>query len=759
MQEKQIKLVIGSLLHDIGKVIFRTGNMKTHSQSGYEYLRDVIGIKDEEILNCVRYHHAKELNQAKISEKSLAYLTYYADNVASATDRREKEELPEGGMFDRNVPLSSVFNLLNGNQENYHYAEQILDDEGTINYPQQQQIKMTKEFYKKVLANITENLRGISFTEEYLNSLLAVLEANLSYVPSSTEVKEVEDISLFDHVKITAGVAQCIQQYLEEEKEPSYKKKLYTKAKACENENMFLLYSMDISGIQKFIYTINSSGALKGLRARSFYLEILMEHMADELLTALSLSRANLIYTGGGHCYMILPNTCEARMIIEEQEQKVNQWFLQTFDTALYVASAYVPCSLNNLQNVPEGSYSGLYRTISRTIASKKTHRYDAGQIRYLNSRKRDGERECIICRRTGKVNSAGKCKICDRLEKISSDVIHQDFFVVTKLEFKDSLPLPGERYLSGCSQDGLTELMESEQYVRAYSKNKIFTGKHVATKLWVGDYTTEDSFEELAQKAKGIKRIGILRADVDNLGQTLINGFYRKDVAGRYITISRTATLSRQLSLFFKFYINKILRDKKRDVMIVYSGGDDIFLAGAWNDVLNGYKDIRVAFAKFTQRTLTISAGVGIYHAGYPINIMAREVEELEKTAKQLKEKDGITLFEKSGVYPWRVYMDRVINEKHIAIQYFFRQTEGYGKAFLYKLLELLRGTETINRARYVYLLSRMEPGEDASPEQREAYKTFANKMYGWIEGENRRELVTAIYIYVYFNREEEEK
>lgn len=70
---------------------------------------------------------------------------------------------------------------------------------------------------------------------------------------------------------------------------------------------------------------------------------------------------------------------------------------------------------------------------------------------------------------------------------------------------------------------------MESEQYVRAYSKNKIFTGKHVATKLWVGDYTTEDSFEELAQKAKGIKRIGILRADVDNLGQTLINGFIER--------------------------------------------------------------------------------------------------------------------------------------------------------------------------------------------------------------------------------------
>ncbi len=39
--------------------------------------------------------------------------------------------------------------------------------------------------------------------------------------------------------------------------------------------------------------------------------------------------------------------------------------------------------------------------------------------------------------------------------------------------------------------------------------------------KLWVGDYTTGDTFEKFAQKAEGIKRIGVLRADVDNLGQT----------------------------------------------------------------------------------------------------------------------------------------------------------------------------------------------------------------------------------------------
>ena len=56
---------------------------------------------------------------------------------------------------------------------------------------------------------------------------------------------------------------------------------------------------MDISGIQDFIYTIHSENAMKMLRSKSFYLEIMMEHIIDSLLERLNLSRANLIYSGG----------------------------------------------------------------------------------------------------------------------------------------------------------------------------------------------------------------------------------------------------------------------------------------------------------------------------------------------------------------------------------------------------------------------------------------------------------------------------
>ena len=42
--DDQIKLMIGSLLHDIGKVEYRRGDGRKHSQRGYEYLKNETNI-------------------------------------------------------------------------------------------------------------------------------------------------------------------------------------------------------------------------------------------------------------------------------------------------------------------------------------------------------------------------------------------------------------------------------------------------------------------------------------------------------------------------------------------------------------------------------------------------------------------------------------------------------------------------------------------------------------------------------------------
>lgn len=780
MNDKQIKLIIGSLLHDIGKAVYRSGDGRNHSLSGYDFLKERKPDFDKEILDCVRYHHAANIKNSGISNDSLAYITYFADNVAAAADRRDGDTGEEG--FDKSVPLSSVFNILNGNKGNMHYTRSVLDPDKDINYPTDTPIEMDKGFYETVIRNIADNLQGIEVSKDYINSLLAVMEANLMYIPSSTSKRELADISLYDHVKITAAIAECIYRYFQDNDIGNYKQKLFGEyAEKTWKEKMFMLYSIDLSGIQRFIYTISSKGALKGLRARSFYLELIMEHIIDELLDALELSRACLIYAGGGHCYMLLPNTQSVKSVISAKADETNQWFADHFGTDLYMADGYAECSATELKNEPDGSYSELYVGISKTISLKKSHRYSADEIRMLNRNGKSGERECRICRRTGPTDEEDRCPLCAGLERLSSDVLGSDYFAVMHGTADDSLPLPGGKQLIAADNKRLRSLMSAENYVRSYTKNRPYTGRQVATKLWVGDYNIKGAdFGELAEKSQGIKRIAVLRADIDNLGNTFVNGF--KQQGGRYETLSRTAALSRQLSLFFKCYINKVLQygvsndfthAGERQLDIVYSGGDDAFLVGAWNDVMDAFVDIRNAFTRFTQGTLTISGGIGIFGSKHPINRMATETAELEDYAKGAEGKDAICLFDETGRYKWQTYIQDVLGDKFKTVSTYLSGTDERGKAFLYKLLEMLREIESndastqsgkqesrvkFNRARFVYYLSRLEPrySEDDKGASYDAYRAFASKMYQWsMNAEDRRQVVTAIYLYVYLTRE----
>ena len=51
MNEKEVKIVIAGLLHDIGKVIYREGgDSRKHSLSGYDYLKTETKMTDSEIL-------------------------------------------------------------------------------------------------------------------------------------------------------------------------------------------------------------------------------------------------------------------------------------------------------------------------------------------------------------------------------------------------------------------------------------------------------------------------------------------------------------------------------------------------------------------------------------------------------------------------------------------------------------------------------------------------------------------------------------
>jgi CRISPR-associated protein Csm1 len=781
MKNELIETVFGCLLHDIGKAVQRAGgSMDKHSIQGWRYLSEDIGLKDIGILNSVHYHHKRELGDANIPNDSIAYIAYIADNIASASDRRnENEENAQSG-WDREANLESIFNLLNGRSDKRYYKPVSLDINNGINFPEVAQLPFDAGFYNKVLVTITDALKRIDFRKEYINSLLEVFESTLSYVPSSTNKSEVADISLFDHMKLSAAIGSCIYQYIDSMDGTAgrdYRKILFDDEKAFYTENFALLYSLDMSGIQDFIYTIHSEGALKSLRARSFYLEVFMENMIDDLFHELDLTRANLLYSGGGHMYALLANTDAVVDILNRFEEDTNKWLSEMFETTIGIAAGFVPCSAEALRNEPKGSesYSDLFRQVSNMISEKKLRRYSPDVLIGLNNTHKTG-RECVICKTVSNhLDGYKRCPICAALIEMSDSVQDARFFSVLKgdnSEGKHLLVTKGKYIVADKDEKSLQErITVDDNLVRSYGKNSYYTGVSISNKLWVGDYYKEKDLSAYAKSAGDestghIPRLGVVRMDVDNLGSAFTSGFAAED--GRYNTLSRTASFSRHLSLFFKRDINDILNNPSyriftkgqsggRNVTIIYSGGDDIFLIGAWADALESAIDISNIFQRYAQGKLSISCGFGIYPGRYPVKNMAREVGELEDSAKSLDGKSAIALFEATGAhtYKWRDLIDRVIAEKYVALDDYFSHDPERGKGFLYKLLELIRNRrEKINFARYAYLLSRMEPSK-AEEERYETYRAFSQKMYDWMNDDrDSKELVTAIYLYVFSTR-----
>lgn len=775
LDQRKIELAIGSMLHDIGKMLYRYNDGRNHSTSGADFLKEQ-KIENQNIIDQVRFHHKKNLENARIDNNSLAYITYWADNVAAGADRRESEVDYEGMKYDKYISLDSVFNVLNNNNQKMSYNLNMVYDDGKPEYPNENKENYSEEHYGRIIQNIRENIKGINLNERYLNSLLNVMESNLTFIPSSSDKSQLVDISLFDHSKVTAALACTLMDYLNENEIKDYKEALLYKGKEFEGKECFLLYSMDISGIQDFIYNVTAENALKTLRSKSFYLEILLEHIIDEILEKLELSRANLIYSGGGHAYLLLANTNKTKELVNEINNELKNWFINNFGIELYVAHGYSACSANTLMDEPRGSYKELFKNVSSMISEQKLSRYTFNEIMELNSGREDSDgRECKVCGRTdnliGASNGEYLCEFCNGFVELSNGILNGDFAVVTK--DKGQIRLPFNSYLNLTSKDeALNQINGNEGYVRTYGINKMYTGDNMSSKLWVGNYSPKNihTLEQLANSSEGIKKLGVLRADIDNLGDAFIKGFDREENQKQIAGLSRSSTFSRKLSMFFKLHINHILANgeysingkevSKRNISIVYSGGDDVFVIGAWNEVIEFALDLNDSLKKFTQDTLKISAGFGIFPAKYPVTRLAEYTGKLEEKSKSNDGKDSITLFDENNSYKWHEFKDSVIKGKYSLIERYFNTSDSLGNSQLYKILGYftrINEQDKINLARLAYLLGRMEPKKDASEETKELYSEFSKSIYKWIKNEkDRKETITAVYIYMYMNRKD---
>ncbi len=612
-----------------------------------------------------------------------------------------------------------------------------------------------------------------------VNLLISLTRNKLRNVPSTFKTKY-NDISLVENAVLTASLTTSLYHYALDNdiKLDDYEKLL--------EDNAFLLVSFDFSGIQNFVFDIPTEGALRNLRSRSFYLDMISEVLVDQILSDLSLTRAQVIYVGGGHGYLLLPNTKAVKETVERKINIFNSFFLKEFDYKIYVSHAIVEANSYKLMSVNEAmeeneGFKDLMSEVFLNVSLDKRKKYNIKSLKELNVTKvTDNERECSSCGKTNKLIKKGDkfiCETCNQFHEFSRIFADEDkkFYAVLDKKTNNDNPLilpykaDENSFLYSLNEEEFNNLIKEnkEDIINVYVKNDNTYTSHNVTHLSFVDTVIKNrhdqqlSIDEIANLEEGIKRIAVLKLDVDSLGEVFKEGFPKS-----MYNIARMASLSDKLSYFFKVEIKKLMQGL--NVSVVFSGGDDVFLFGTLNDTIKFSQRMYENFNDYTYKKLHFSAGISIFESKYPIYKISDYVEGLILSAKSIEGKNSVAIFDNKQIFKWEKFFN-ILNEeekgsesnilKEVFNKNIVSNTMLYNS--VYKSLSELENMKSPEKLPYklMYLLGKLKKEKDID-ENDPTFKEFSNILLNAAnikQKELRKQLLLAVQLHLYRNREKE--
>jgi CRISPR-associated protein Csm1 len=582
------------------------------------------------------------------------------------------------------APLRSIFDDINiegkkNSSKNYWPLQAIANNDPPIPYPVTDKPAINK-YQQDILQPAIQNLSS----EDWQNSTILglFLDKYCSCISFGAP-----NIALNDIARSTAAIAAALAQAQNHGKSIA--------------DTQFRLIAGDISGIQKFIYNISSDGALKSLRARSFFLELLTIEIVHQLLSKLQLPESNVIYAGGGNIYILAADLPEVETIVAEVQHKLNDWFITKYQGQLYLALDSIGFPQADINTAKFAEY---WKTLTtQKLSDQKNRKFSSPALLARILEITDSHEPCKVCHQDNsedlqplnpqEPNSVPACITCRSMFQLGTQLFKSRLIIRsdTRPDYADypqyvafdfgadagyyrvyGRPEPG-------NEDNLN-LAESIDRAIDHAKAEKNTTNILLIDNWdldnyrklpmqpilLGNYYQTDDIspdvrrdafikaEELATKASGIDRVGYLQMDVDNLGQIFANGLPER-------SLTQLTALSRQMNYFFKVYLNSLAAERKvntdgfaqlttadrPDLLFIYTGGDDIFISGAWNQIAEFAGDIYQSFRTYTSHnpSITISGGISISSIKYPLYQAAAEAGKAEDLAKA-NDKDSLSLF-----------------------------------------------------------------------------------------------------------------
>ncbi|MGC8757949.1 MAG: type III-A CRISPR-associated protein Cas10/Csm1 [Caldisericaceae bacterium] len=692
-EEKRL-LEVAALTHDMGKFMQRgfsvTKSKFDHSElSGYFFDKEATHIElkeSEEFLRDLRFlvehHHEAKLDSLKETTRArvLAEILSEADNISSG-ERRDKDtqqyKLLESIFAKIAINKQQTFNP----DKRFYGLDYLHFGDGCkLIYPQfgtDTSANKIEEMYKAHWNNFFGEFKDL--LKSHLNrlspdSLCFLLEKYLWCVPSAYFMT-VPDISLFEHLKTTAAFATSIYEYLLKERPEVFDEKdskIIREKVKDRKENRYLLLLVDINGIQRFIYDVSSKKGLLSLKGRSFFIQALADLINHYILwdESINLFESNIIYSGGGKSYLLLPLTAKDAVYRIKNELEI--YLFEKFGTDVSVsfgtkeasAEDFLPDKISSTwQDVLRSASEDKQHKLKEFIAEKYDRVFGANESGgYFDSEGKGSARKiCSICRKEvseSEIQIIGDleiCKECSEILSLARSIRDSNYEIISKGYDEDGINLNKKIYLKFVKSVKET-LPERSIVLNIEDTNLSFSAQGTSDSGYViigARKPPEDSAElgNLGETAKGINRIGVLRMDVDNLGQIFKVGLRNSKTENsndNYMTLSRISQLSSSVSMFFKGELGNILleetpetvpgkRQFKDYIYVIYAGGDDLFAIGSWDKIPDFANEFMKRFRSYAcdNPSLTISAGIHLIDATYPISrgaILAGTAEEKAK-------------------------------------------------------------------------------------------------------------------------------
>lgn len=688
-------VILAALLSNIGKVLqLGRGSSLNVEGTSYAVSERFISTYDKvfkevtniELLKVIVKHY----DQATIKEnfdtrtKNLIHLLNKANALSLAY--REKST---GTQKSPKTPLTSVFQrifMIPDTNSLFHCHPFTL---GKPNLLPAESI-FPASFSEYAASEIEKNIQGfidrwnsisLNLVNDFhviLNHFLALLQIYTSAIPADTQ-EIINDVSLYDHTKIMAAIAASLYQYYEISGD--WEKVRHN----SDNSKPFYLLVGDVSGIQKYVFDIASGGGTaRRLRARSLFVQMISEVAPLQILDKFNLPYTNIIMASGGKFYILLPALIDTEKRLEEYHHQTDDWFLEYFKATLGLNLAWVSCSESGLGK-------GFGETLKKVMTALDTRKEQGlsaslvvnskwNSIGFILSPFGENQRACPSC---GKF-SAPENGICQQCNK---DVEWGK--ILPKATLISIIPNgkgEGRNLLDtavNITQDTMMEETTTSHLIRINDPDISELNEYTASFKYIAKHVPNIDFQEIAEKSHGRKYLAFLKADVDNLGGIFTFGLRGKEE--RWDTASRIASMSRQLDLFFTGWIEHLLEsDEFKECYCVFSGGDDLFIVGPWNKILEFASRLNEDFKKYTcqNKNMTLSAGIVIENPHYPIGQAAEEAENAVKISKN-KDKNRITLL--GQTLTWEQW-------EEIKKTWEKLRTEPTKSAFLYSLLNYAR-------------------------------------------------------------------